>query len=318
MSNDGHRKIINHMSIYIRLLLTAVLLRVSACVGPPKLHLAIYDGDVQSVRTLLGGGADINEPGGYSPPDLLNQTPLMLASTRGEEEIVRTLLANGATVDLESDASLPVLIPGETRSLNSKPIGSTALWNASALGHAGVVQILLDAGASVRGEMHGAARMGRENVLNVILASGIDVNHLTEPENFTALMIGSHNGQVEVVKVLLAAGASVHLKDSKGRTALSLTMLKFGMVTYTAPGGTSKDTKICIPSANEVIFDLLIEAGAQPKEFGEVLYATGNRLRPRPLPRQSSGQTTIIGASMQTTGLYASYVWIDIACQGVQ
>ena len=223
------------------------------------------------VRALLEGGAVIDEPGPFYPPPFLGHTPLMLASERGNEEIVRVLVANGAVVDRESEHLL-----------------MTALSAASLAGHAGVVRILLDAGASGNvGALFVAARSGRQDVIDVLLASGVDVNHqatATLPaRNYpdpgeTALMVAAQRGHIEAVKALLAAGASVHLKDNEGRTALSHTMLRvISVVTSTGLDGTHLGTKITLPSEQEVIFDLLIEAGAQPKGFIESLYAAGAR-----------------------------------------
>ncbi len=74
----------------------------------------------------------------------------------------------------------------------------TALWLASAGGHASVVTRLIEANA----------RLDYHDV-------GLD--------NDTALHIAAYKGHAEVVRILIAAGAAPHVKNANGRTARDLT-----------------------------------------------------------------------------------------------
>lgn len=79
-------------------------------------------------------------------------------------------------------------------------LGQTALFVASVLGHEEIVDILIEHGANI-------------NKTNIKL-------------NQTALMIASLCGYTQIVKKLLQAKADPNLEDSQGRTALSAAVLK--------------------------------------------------------------------------------------------
>ena len=55
------------------------------------LAVAIYKGDLESVKKFVGYGIDVNEKSN-------NMTPLMLAARYNQVEIINLLLANGASV----------------------------------------------------------------------------------------------------------------------------------------------------------------------------------------------------------------------------
>ena len=63
--------------------------------------------------------------------------------------------------------------------------------------------------------LHRAAVKGREDVLDLLIKSGADVN-ITDDVNNTALMFCNTNG---CIKLLLEAGADVNMKNSSGHTA---------------------------------------------------------------------------------------------------
>ena len=74
------------------------------------------------------------------------------------------------------------------------------------------------------GEMplHNAVEKGQDQVVEALLAAGLDVDVHTEEEYgcYTPLHCVSYAGHVEVMKALLAAGANVDAKDKCGRTPL--------------------------------------------------------------------------------------------------
>lgn len=90
---------------------------------------------------------------------------------------------------------------------------------------------LLAAGADPKARFHDwektpliarAAEMGYARLVQAFVNAGADIEAMDRRDAMTPLMVAASEGQVEVVKVLLAAGASWRAKNQKGQTAFSL------------------------------------------------------------------------------------------------
>lgn len=199
------------------------------------LQQAIPDGDAAEVVALLGRGADAN-----ARRDDSRQTPLMEAAEAGHEEVVRRLLEHGAQINAANE------------------YGETALTLAADGGHTAVVSALLEWGADVNvvdefgdtpllnaawGEHEDALllllrhradpnvpnRVGqtamttalafeRRHILAILLEGGADPD--LRHHDQTPLMMAL--GDEGAVRLLLAHGADVTLRDKHGKTALRI------------------------------------------------------------------------------------------------
>ena len=65
-----------------------------------------------------------------------------------------------------------------------------------------------------------AARLGREEIVSLLIQSGADVNGM-DGDAMTPLMHASWNGHTKVVQLLLKAGADVNAEAKWGDTAIS-------------------------------------------------------------------------------------------------
>ena len=108
------------------LLLPALLLSLGACATTFPLQRAARGGELETVRSLLDRGSDVNQNNLWT-----NDTALIEAAKAGHAGVVKLLLAERADVN--------------ARNLD----GRTALMLAAGGGHAGVVKLLLDRGALV-------------------------------------------------------------------------------------------------------------------------------------------------------------------------
>jgi len=107
------------------------------------------------------------------------------------------------------------------------------LFNACREGKEGwmrMVNALIDRGADVNAAstkpewekvmpLMAASVHGRVELMRVLLAAGARVN-LGTADGGTALMLASFTGQVEAIRVLLTAGAQINQVNAKGGTAL--------------------------------------------------------------------------------------------------
>ena len=153
--------------------------------------LAAYKGHADAVHVLLASGAAVNTkmPDGW--------TASTLASENGHIDVVRALIAAKADVNVANND------------------GKTALFAASRNGHADVVQALLAAKANVN------AKAEYSFSGYAVTLGGLDP--VAKPtKGWTALMVASQYGHIDVVRALIAAKADVNAQNADGETALRM------------------------------------------------------------------------------------------------
>lgn len=151
--------------------------------------------DLPAVLKLIREHADVNTPANDG------STGLLWAAYHSDVEMTKALLAAGATVDAANH------------------YGVTPLLQASRDGDVELIRALLDAGADPtrwhpEGEtpLMAASRTDHVDAVQLLLSHGSFVNAADPFQEETALMWASAEGQLEVVKALLAAGANPNLK----------------------------------------------------------------------------------------------------------
>jgi uncharacterized protein len=185
-----------------------VLIRAGARVtartreGVTPLQLAAINGSAIVIDRLLKGGAD---PNAQLTPE--GDTALMMAARTGKTDAIRVLAEAGANVNA-----------AETWG------GTTPLMWAVSEGHAAAAQMLIGAGADVNARSHYvAAANGRGFEGRTPLTNSADA----KPAEFasgwlTPLMLASREDDVELARMLVAAGADVNAVGGDGKTALAM------------------------------------------------------------------------------------------------
>ena len=208
--------------------------------GQAPLHIALQSRHTDMVRRLLDVGADVEQA------DLGGEPPLLLATRLGDPDMVEVLLEAGAQVD--------------TRDLN---YGQTALMIAVREEHAGLVERLLVAGADVNaqsfaGEVH---RMVLPSEVPVGTSQGVGINRSGLPDRGmrypitgmkTPLLYATRQGNLELTRQLVEAGADIETADANGITPLINAILNHSIVNVNR-SGQSDHLKIA---------QYLVEAGA--------------------------------------------------------
>ena len=147
---------------------------------------------------------------------------VMLASKHGHSEVVSRLMKAGAPVQhlLIRAASVgdseQLLVLLKAGAAVDSDLTSEAMLSACCSGHRGIVQLLLNAGASVfkqdrshgRNALHLAAMHGHPTVVKALLAAGAAVN-AADPDGSSALSLAVEKSHAAVVDELLRAGAAL-------------------------------------------------------------------------------------------------------------
>lgn len=178
------------------------------------LHEAVAEKDVDLVRQALTQGADPNfpEPPGASFSSFVGATELFWAACGGELEITRLLLAAGAKVAAEKHS--------EESSLHAAVEGANLPMVNLLLDYDGVVALnWFDYVA--RTPLIVAVQVSSIQIARRLLEAGADVNAHDETRiGDTALHHAVEKGTLEMVELLLKAGANPTIKGWMWRTPL--------------------------------------------------------------------------------------------------
>jgi len=170
----------------------------------PALSSAASNGYLEATRALVEAGANLE--GG----DSFGNVPLMVAALNNRAEVIRYLLQRGASIE------------------GNRNDGLTPLKTAATLGKNDALRALIAAGADVNTQKSGslsplmaAALMGNVETVRALIANGANVNARLV-SNETALFHGAKYtgaGNLEIVKMLVEAGADVSIKNDSGKYA---------------------------------------------------------------------------------------------------
>lgn len=213
--------------------------------APARVFVAADAGDADEVRRLLKCGVDPNGKVKMTPP-------LVVAARAGHAEVARTLLDAGASVEGRS--------PGPY----------TALFFAARGGHAELVGLLLERGADVNAPgydghtvlmrtMHGATHAQLPPPLREVLRRTDDEDDPAHPKTF-----GSRDDYRRVLHVLVAAGADLNAVADCGETALAIAPLTHDieLVKILLAAGARVDygwPPLCLAGLPELFMETLVD-----------------------------------------------------------
>jgi ankyrin repeat protein len=221
--------------------------------GATALHWAAHRDDLELANLLLGAGARVNAA------NELGVTPLDLACENRSAAMVRRLLDAGADPRTAAPKRPPALMVcartgsvegvkallarGAAANDREPRLGQTALMWAVAGRHAGVVHVLLAAGADVH---------ARSRVTN-LMVNRADPNDNSSSlvgevrrGGSTALLLAARTGDAESARLLLDGGANVNDVAPDGNSALV----------------------IAVHSNQAAVANLLLDRGADPNAIG--------------------------------------------------
>jgi ankyrin repeat protein len=268
--------------------MTRLLLAAGADVGAKTrngeytpLFLAARNGGAAVIELLLEGGTDANAPNG------IGTTPLMLAAASGKGEAIEVLLAHNADVHA-------------TDTLNRQ----TALMFAAAVNGAGVIELLAGHGADLdavsrvmdpeptnevraaarvrrrsRGSkvgglsaLHFAAREGQMEAIRALVEAGASVNNPAASDKMTPITTAIINGYFDIGQYLLDNGANANLASTGGVTPLFVTIDQGWAARTWYPAPNSEQETV----GHIELMKALLENGADPNvKMGPKLWFRG-------------------------------------------
>src|SRR6267378_934049 len=194
-----------------------------------KLVETIRAGDKAALDTLLR-----SEPGllNYTAPN--GSSVLLLAAYYGHGELAEVFRRHGAKPDVFEASALGDLetvrnlVGGDRELVNAFAAdGFYPLGLAAFFGHRAIVEFLLKNGADVKTAarnaqkvtaLHGAVARRDVEIVKMLLEAGADANARQE-SGFVPLHVAASNGHAALVELLLKHGARADAKTDDGKTA---------------------------------------------------------------------------------------------------
>ena len=163
---------------------------------------AVRANDLESVKTLLAAGADINQVTGYG------WSPLLVATQNRYYGLGAFLLERGADPNLAKKGGwVPLYLATDNRNIES---GDYPVRKGD-MEHLDFIKLLLDKGANVN------ARMKDSTETRTVFT-----NQWLDENGATAFLRASQSGDLELMKLLLARGADPAIPTVLGVTALQV------------------------------------------------------------------------------------------------
>ena len=167
---------------------------VFAANGESPLHVVARRWDVALCDELVRRGAEIERKRSDG------RTPYAVAELAGNDDVARYLAAHGASTEL---SAVDRLVAACSR-------GDRASAEAMLAAHSELPRQL---GPEHYAALYRAAERDDTRALETMLACGFDPNHADDEIGKTPLHAAAHEGRPEIVRLLLAHGASVSARD---------------------------------------------------------------------------------------------------------
>jgi ankyrin repeat protein len=175
--------------------------------GKTALMFTSWNGHLRAVQLLLNAGTDVNRTNRID-----SSTALLYAVERGLTGVVDALLAAGAWTDAANgDGQFPLTIACD--------MGFTAIVKKLIAAGANVNQPSLNEDADLTPLMY-ASRARSVTIMEMLLKAGASVDTVDQWDR-TALIHACHDGLMDSVSALVAAGADIrHVSATLGGSAL--------------------------------------------------------------------------------------------------
>jgi ankyrin repeat protein/predicted small lipoprotein YifL len=179
--------------------------------GLTPLQIAVGNGNLEAMNTLLDLGIDPNIMGGGD----IGGTPLLSAIEGGQFEAIELLLERGADPNL---ANL---------------LGETPLLSAVDLGNIEIAELLIANEVdldlpNLEGEtpLLSAVDLGNLDMAELLIESGVDLD-LPDVKGDTALHLAALNEDLEMLKLLIESGADFSILNDAGQLPIDLGEIDF-------------------------------------------------------------------------------------------
>jgi ankyrin repeat protein len=213
--------------------------------GETALHLVARSSNVEAAKLLIKAGAKVDAREAFG-----EQTPLMWASARRQPQMMELLISRGADVNAN----------GAVRDYQRV---ATSESRAKSMDRGGFTPLMY------------AAKENCRECIEVLLRHKVDVNK-PDPSRVVPVSIAMLNGNWDIAKRLIEAGADVNQWDWFGRSPLHVAIANMGSAGSRNPLDSDAPNK----ATGRDVIRLLVERGANPNQqlyFGATFGSSADR-----------------------------------------
>jgi ankyrin repeat protein len=215
---------------------------------------AVRSNDLDSVKTLLAAGADINQTSGYG------WSPLLVATQNRFYQLGAYLLDHGANPNLGNKGDwTPLYLATDNRNIES---GDYPVRKGD-MDHLDFIKLLIDKGANVN------ARVKDSTETRTVFT-----NQWLDENGATAFLRASQSGDIELMKLLLAHGA-----DPKINTVLNVSPLHVAAGIGWVEGITYEWSPQATLEAVKMLIDLGLDVNLQADTGRTALHGAAHKGR---------------------------------------
>ena len=196
------------------------------------LEKAQEEGNLDLIKALLEGGADVNKRSHFG-------TPLEKACLEGNIELVKLLISHNANINSgysliyacrNNNLELVKYLVNNGANVNLDDLFGTPLTEAIGCNNVEMVKCLIERGADVNLYLDSysakiplifAIKKGNMEIIKCLIQAGADVNLIEKTDKKAPLSYAIKKDSSEVAKLLIERGADISIDDDNGRLLLT-------------------------------------------------------------------------------------------------
>jgi ankyrin repeat protein len=212
------------LSLFMKIIFLSVLIfGFSDQAYSQEIFTAVINRDISKVQSILDADKEaVNLKKGNG------NTPLHIAADNGYLDIVKLLISFGADIDNKNNGNRsPLFYAMRSNHMDIVNVlvdkgAEMTLKEAAACGFTELIEQQIAEGIDPNTLLHSAAFGGQNDIVDLLIKNGADVNLKDDNAEFTPIFYAIINNHEEIIDKLIRNGAELNIKDKNGDSPLDV------------------------------------------------------------------------------------------------